>query len=132
MTDLEQHVHDGQNGHHLPALEPDEPLQNPGLPAHTWRPTDVDEAKAIRAERQVAGLFGLSAVCAVLFVVAYFTIDDDQTVIGLGAMTVALGLGPRPGPAPHRHRHHPVGPQADGRPRDRGDAAPGPVLRRGP
>ena len=91
MTDLDQHVHDGQNGHNLPALEPDEPIQNPGLPAHTWRPTDVDETKAIRAERQIAGLFGLSTVCAVLFVVAYFTIDDDQTVIGLGAMTVALG-----------------------------------------
>lgn len=78
-------------GHGLPALPPDEPIQNPGLPVHTWRPTDVDPALEKRAERQVATLFGLSAVCAVLFVVAYFNVDENQTVIGLGAQTVALG-----------------------------------------
>jgi ubiquinol-cytochrome c reductase iron-sulfur subunit len=80
--------------HGLPALPPDEPITNPGLPAHTWRPTDVDPAQEKRAERQVAGLFGLSAVCAVLFVVAYFTLDTGEnhdTVLGLGASTVALG-----------------------------------------
>jgi ubiquinol-cytochrome c reductase iron-sulfur subunit len=78
-------------GHGLPALPPDEPIQNPGLPEHVWRPTDVDEAQAKRAERQIAGLFGLSAICGVLFVVAYFRIQDDDTVLGLGASTVALG-----------------------------------------
>jgi ubiquinol-cytochrome c reductase iron-sulfur subunit len=83
-----------EHGHGLPALAPDEPLQNPGLPAHTWRPTDVDPAAEKRAERQVAGLFGLSAVCAVLFVVAYFALEvggNHDTVLGLGASTVALG-----------------------------------------
>jgi ubiquinol-cytochrome c reductase iron-sulfur subunit len=81
-------------GHGLPALPPDEPIANPGLPPHTWRPTDVDPAQEKRAERQVAGLFGLSAVCAVLFVVAYFALDNGDnhdTVLGLGASTVALG-----------------------------------------
>ncbi len=85
---------DGHGDHGLPALPPDEPIRNPGLPAHTWRPTDVDEKAEKRAERQVAGLFGLSAVCAVLFIVAYVTVengDNHDTVLGLGASTVALG-----------------------------------------
>ena len=81
-------------GHGLPALPADEPLANPGLPEHIWRPTDVDPAKEKRAERQVATLFGLSTLCAVLFVVAYVTIDigaDHDTVGNLGASNVALG-----------------------------------------
>ncbi|MDP2775652.1 MAG: ubiquinol-cytochrome C reductase, partial [Nocardioides sp.] len=72
----------------------EEPIANPGLPPHTWRPTDVDERLAKRAERQVAALFGLSAVCVVLFLVSYFTLeigDNHTTFIGLGASTVALG-----------------------------------------
>lgn len=71
-----------------------EPIRDPGLPEHTWRPTDVDPAKEKRAERQVSALFGLSAICTILFVVAYFSFDveDDWDTIGnLGASTVALG-----------------------------------------
>jgi ubiquinol-cytochrome c reductase iron-sulfur subunit len=86
--------HGESEGHGLPAVPPSEPIQDPGLPAHTWRPTDVDEVAEKRAERQVAAMFGLSAVCAVLFVVAYFALgngDDHDTVLGLGASTVALG-----------------------------------------
>ncbi|WP_457208240.1 cytochrome bc1 complex Rieske iron-sulfur subunit [Nocardioides sp. P5_C9_2] len=74
---------------------PEEPIANPGLPAHEWRPTDVDEHAEKRAERQIAGMFGLSMVCAFLFVVAYFTLeigDNFDTFLGLGASTVALGL----------------------------------------
>ncbi|WP_183094605.1 cytochrome bc1 complex Rieske iron-sulfur subunit [Nocardioides stalactiti] len=73
---------------------PEEPIANPGLPAHTWRPTDVDPKSEKRAEIQVAALFGLSAVCTILFVVSYFTYDigDNWSVIGgVGASTVALG-----------------------------------------
>jgi ubiquinol-cytochrome c reductase iron-sulfur subunit len=98
--------------HHLPAepgnddapasdksLVPEEPIANPGLPEHTWRPTDVDPRAERRAERQVASLFLLSAVFAVLFVVSYFAFDINgggdgqtvQTVAGLGASNVALG-----------------------------------------
>jgi ubiquinol-cytochrome c reductase iron-sulfur subunit len=72
-----------------------EPIADPGLPAHTWRPTDVDEGAAKRAERQVAGLFVLSAVFTLLFFVSYFTFqvgDNWDTGAGLGASTVALGL----------------------------------------
>ncbi len=81
------------HGDHTPAV-PEEPIPNPGLPAHQWRPTDVDERAEKRAERQVAAMFGLSMVCALLFVVAYFTLeigDNFDTFMGLGASTVALG-----------------------------------------
>jgi ubiquinol-cytochrome c reductase iron-sulfur subunit len=71
-----------------------EPLADPGLPEHLPRPTDVDPAAEKRAERQVATLFGLSSVFAVLFCVLYFVlkIGDNPTVfLGLGASTVGLG-----------------------------------------
>lgn len=81
-------------GHGLPALPEDEPIPNPGLPEHTWRPTDVDPKSEKRAERQVATLFGLAQVCIVLFLVAYFALDvgdNPSTFAGYGASTVALG-----------------------------------------
>src|SRR3712207_6862127 len=55
-------------------------IRNPGLPPHQWRPTDVDPRAEKRAERQVATLFGLSSVCAILFVVCYFVfqVGDNQ------------------------------------------------------
>ncbi len=79
--------------HHetLPAVA-EEPLANPGLEEHTWRPTDIDEKAEKRAERQVATWFILSMVFAVLFVVAYFSIDKYEIVMGLGAMNVSLGV----------------------------------------
>ena len=84
----------GSTAHGTPAI-PEEPIANPGLEPHQWRPTDLDERAAKRAERQVAAFFGLSMVCTVLFIVAYFTLeigDNFDTFIGLGASTVALGL----------------------------------------
>jgi ubiquinol-cytochrome c reductase iron-sulfur subunit len=75
---------------HSDALLPD-----PGLPEHTWRPTDVDPKAEKRAERQVATLFGLSAICTVLFVVFYITVKggyDGATILGLGALNVSLGV----------------------------------------
>ena len=87
-------------GKHLPertgtATPVADPIADPGLPAHQPRPTDVDERAEKRAERQVATLFGLSAVCAALFVVSYFVFEIGEvttTIAGLGASTVALGL----------------------------------------
>src|SRR5690349_5989053 len=85
-------THDG-----LPALPPDDSLVNPGLAEPAWRPTDIDPHAEKRAERQVATLFGLSAVCVVLFVVSYFVFDVNggtnvDTFLGLGASNVALGV----------------------------------------
>lgn len=77
-----------------PATVDGDPIPNPGLGAHVWRPTDVDERAEKRAERQVALFFGLAMLCSVLFVVAYFTLEvgeDPDTFLGLGASTVALG-----------------------------------------
>jgi ubiquinol-cytochrome c reductase iron-sulfur subunit len=77
---------------HTPAVA--DPIADPGLPAHQWRPTDVDERAEKRAERQVAGMFVLAMVFSVLFVVAYFALDVGDnwtTFMGLGASTVALG-----------------------------------------
>ncbi|MDN4160705.1 Rieske 2Fe-2S domain-containing protein [Nocardioides sp. SOB72] len=71
-----------------------EPIADPGLPAHEWRPTDVDERQEKRAERQVAGMFGLSAICVLLFLISYFTFDigdNHSTFAGFGASTVTLG-----------------------------------------
>jgi len=82
------------NGH--PAeVEVEEPIANPGLPAHTWRPTDVDPDAEKRAERQVATLFVISMLATVAFCVAYFAfkVGEEPTVVaGFGASTVALGL----------------------------------------
>jgi ubiquinol-cytochrome c reductase iron-sulfur subunit len=81
-------------GHDLATTQAEEPIPNPGLPEHLPRPTDVDKAAEKRAERQVATLFGLSALFAILFCVAYFALEvgDDPTVfLGMGASTVALG-----------------------------------------
>ncbi|THV18491.1 Rieske (2Fe-2S) protein [Nocardioides caeni] len=82
------------NDDHGGELVPNEPIPDPGLPEHTWRPTDVDPAKERRAELQVVAFFGLSAVSTILFAVAYFTLDigDNWHVVGgFGASTMALG-----------------------------------------
>lgn len=72
-----------------------DPIADPGLSPHLPRPTDVDPAKEKRAERQVATLFGLSAVASILFAVAYFTFaigENPDLILGFGASHVALGL----------------------------------------
>lgn len=81
--------------HHEINAHTDALLPDPGIHEHTWRPTDVSVKAERRAERQVAILFGLSAVCTVLFVVCYIVFKagvGGQTVIGLGASNVTLGL----------------------------------------
>lgn len=84
-----------------------ERFSNPGLPPHVLRNADRDEKAAKRAERQVAGLFGLSIVGTVVFLVAYFLVDvEDQVwvpftnemslsnlVLGLGLAFSLLGIG---------------------------------------
>jgi ubiquinol-cytochrome c reductase iron-sulfur subunit len=72
-----------------------DPIADPGLPVHQPRPTDVDPRAEKRAERQIATLFGLSSLMAVLFCVAYFVFDvgeDPDTFLGMGASNVALGV----------------------------------------
>jgi ubiquinol-cytochrome c reductase iron-sulfur subunit len=81
-------------GDHAPvALH--EPIPDPGLPAHQWRPTDVDPKAERRAERQVAGLFILAILGAIGFIASYvvFKVGDNPDTIGrLGASNFALGM----------------------------------------
>ncbi|MFC7494777.1 MULTISPECIES: ubiquinol-cytochrome c reductase iron-sulfur subunit [unclassified Nocardioides] len=88
MSHVDSHVEPVDDN--LP--ERDDLYTNPGLHEHEWRPTDVDPKAEKRAERQVAALFGLSAICTVLFIVSYFAIDADDTFGGLGAQNLAFGL----------------------------------------
>jgi quinol---cytochrome c reductase iron-sulfur subunit len=74
-----------------------ERFADPGLPVHVPRAADLSEDAARRAEKQVAALFTISIVATLLFIVAYFAIDIDQTVFvpGIGmtsASHIALGL----------------------------------------
>ncbi|WP_085874875.1 MULTISPECIES: ubiquinol-cytochrome c reductase iron-sulfur subunit [unclassified Nocardioides] len=89
----DDHAHDEPVDENLPAR--DDLFANPGLPEHHWRPTDVDPKAEKRAERQVATLFGLSAVCTILLIVSYFAfeIGEDPDVIGgFGASNLTIGL----------------------------------------
>ena len=75
----------------LEPLDKQEPIDNPGIQAHQWRPTDVDQALEKRAERQISAMFGIATLLLVLFCVAYFTVDFDQTFLGWSAQNFALG-----------------------------------------
>ena len=73
-------------------LVPDhEPVKDPGLPDHQYRPTDVDPAQDKRAERQISGMFTVASLLLVGFCVAYIMIDKDQTFLGWSAMNFTLG-----------------------------------------
>ncbi|TCJ23736.1 ubiquinol-cytochrome c reductase iron-sulfur subunit [Nocardioides jejuensis] len=72
-----------------------EPIADPGLAPHLPRPTDVDPKAERRAERQVAAMFVASMICAILFVIAYYSLDIKDswdTFLGFGASNLALGL----------------------------------------
>jgi len=93
MTDPYAHEHERNQL----AVPEGDPIPDPGLPEHEPRPTDVDEHASRRAERQIARLFGLSSLFAVLFVVFYFwfKVGDHPTIVpGIrwGASNMALGL----------------------------------------
>jgi ubiquinol-cytochrome c reductase iron-sulfur subunit len=86
---------DGHGRHREIAETTGDPIADPGLPEHLPRPTDVDPRAEKRAERQIATLFGLSSLMAILFCVAYFAFDvgsEPDVVLGMGASNVALGL----------------------------------------
>ena len=83
-------------------------FDNPGLPAHRYRLGDVDPVAARRAERQVATLFGLSALGTVGMVVAYFTVKLEgdlgfdallhrvqlsNLLLGVGMFVSLFGIG---------------------------------------
>lgn len=86
-----------------------ERFENPGLPPHVPRTTDLSEAAAKRAEKQIAALFALSILGTIIFVLAYFLIDIRDTIyvlyigdmgmqhlflgVGMGIALLGIGLG---------------------------------------
>ncbi len=68
------------------------PLEDPGLPPHRPRPTDVDPRAAKRAERQIAGMFVASTLLSIGFVVAYFAIPNNSRFLDTNASNLALGV----------------------------------------
>jgi ubiquinol-cytochrome c reductase iron-sulfur subunit len=75
-----------------------EPIKDPGLPEHVYRKTDTDPKAADRAERQVAAMFGISALGTVLLVVSYVFVPDDIFIFipimgNQNAHQLGLGLG---------------------------------------
>ena len=73
-------------------------IKDPGLPEHQHRRADLDEKYAIRAERQVAILFGLSALGTLLTIYSYIWIDTESfifiPVMGeVNSHQLFLGLG---------------------------------------
>ncbi len=78
-----------------------ERFENPGLPPHHHRVTDIDPRAAKRAERQVAAMFGLSVLGTVLVLVAYFAVkfpaNSPANMVSylkqVGLSTLLLGLG---------------------------------------
>lgn len=90
-------------------LEKLERFQDPGLPDHKHRTTDVDPKAEKRAEQQVAILFLLSALGTVLTIASYIFVHPhlyifipilgstnvQQMAIGLGLTltTLSIGLG---------------------------------------
>ena len=54
-----------------------EAIKDPGLPAHVHRKADHDPAAAKRAERQVATMFGISALGTILLIVSYIFVPQD-------------------------------------------------------
>ena len=84
-----------RHGDHSPVGTDEEPIPNPGLEPHQWRPTDVDPKAERRAERQVAGLFVLAVLGGLGFMVSYFVFkigNQTDTIGTLGASNLALGL----------------------------------------
>lgn len=55
-------------------------IKDPGLPAHVHRSMDIDPKAALRAERQVAILFALSAMGTLLLIFSFFFISDERFI----------------------------------------------------
>ena len=83
MSDVEHH------GSSTPART--EPIQDPGLQPHHWRPQDVDPAQERRTERQISAMFGIATLLFIGFVFVYFGVDSDQTFLGWSAQNFGLG-----------------------------------------
>jgi ubiquinol-cytochrome c reductase iron-sulfur subunit len=99
VTDKHPGYRDGQVAHHdggQPSTDlvsvGGDPVHDPGLPPHDPRPTDVDERLERRAERQVAGMFGLATLLIIASCVFYLFVPIDATLFGFNASNFAIGM----------------------------------------
>lgn len=71
-------------------------IPDPGIEPHVERFTDVDEAAANRAYRQIVLMLALVPILAISFVVVYFAVPKDAVVVVFGSsyllQPVLLGL----------------------------------------
>lgn len=103
---------DSSDGHgsELEPAEPStiEPYEDPGVVPHAYRLTDTDPKAAKRAERQVAVLFGLSALGTIGLIAAFVAFPLDETInigftttsasnfflgVSLGVALLGIGFG---------------------------------------
>ncbi|MBI5027758.1 MAG: Rieske (2Fe-2S) protein [Actinobacteria bacterium] len=74
----------------------DLPVPDPGLEEHPPRFTDVDDAAADRAYKQIVGMLAAVPVLVVAFLVVYFAVPRDAELVLFGAnlkmQTTLLGL----------------------------------------
>ena len=87
----------GGAGHGAVTTVAEDPFQDPGLPAHRPRVTDLDPRAAKRAERQVALLFMIAVVGVIGSMVCYTFVPNTKVhrFTGLGTVNMnnlALGL----------------------------------------
>ncbi|WP_206446597.1 cytochrome bc1 complex Rieske iron-sulfur subunit [Agrococcus sp. KRD186] len=85
------------------AIEQSDAFENPGLPPHRPRQTDLHPHKERRAERQVVGWFLLSMLGSVLAIVAYIAVPIElgnmasvranNLFLGLSIALALLGIG---------------------------------------
>ncbi|HET9871691.1 MAG TPA: Rieske 2Fe-2S domain-containing protein [Propionibacteriaceae bacterium] len=92
MSDIEKHSWNDPAA----VADPRYPVADPGVEHHVPRFTDVDEAAADRATRQVATMFGLVPVFAIAFVVIYFAVPKTSFIdfgpLKSNAQHVGLGF----------------------------------------
>jgi ubiquinol-cytochrome c reductase iron-sulfur subunit len=82
-----------RNGHEVDHIESyGDPVHDPGLPEHQPRPTDVDPRLERRAERQVAGLFGIATLLILASCVAYLFVPIEATFLNFSASNFAIGM----------------------------------------
>lgn len=85
------------------ATESSTTFDNPGIPPHTPRLSDLDKKAEKRAERQVVALFLVSIIGTVVAIAAYLMFDISgndftslrwqTTLVGLGMAFSLLGIG---------------------------------------
>jgi ubiquinol-cytochrome c reductase iron-sulfur subunit len=97
MTDIEKSYSPGL------ATDIEKPIPNPGIEPHRIRMTDKSEKHARSAEKQIAAMFGVSVVGAIIAIWGFFAfpiVDGDLSAtrnnslwMGLGMALSMLGIG---------------------------------------